>query len=442
MPKKINGKYIKEIFQTDSDYTEWFGYYNYDVFSRDGKKMLCNRATFEGRAITAEDSVELGWYNLDNGDWNSIGTTNSFNWQQGAMLQWLPGEENEGKVVYNKAIDNHFKTIIFDINTREERSVDFPVYCVTPDGKYSISLNYERSYWCRAYHYQSVVNGAYDVDIAEDDGIFKVDLSSGKVERILTIQEIVAVDADENFKEAKHWLEHVMLNREGSKIAFLHRFTYGVGYVTRLCVCDIDGKNLQVISGWRSYLWSHLGWITKDSFAIYSVKSNALMASYAAQMQNRNTSGYKRKKSLKAWLFGFAKKITPKFIKQLFQQSENGYKIYAKKSGFYVEADWYKQKVFQIDGHPSFTADGKYMITDSYPNKKGYQQLIIYNTQTKKHVMLAEFLAPLKGNPASCDLHPKFCANEKMLAVDSAFSGKHKMLAFELDWANIKGAIG
>lgn len=40
---------------------------------------------------------------------------------------------------------------------------------------------------------------------------------------------------------------------------------------------------------------------------------------------------------------------------------------------------------FDIDGHPSFTTDGSYMITDTYPDQKGIQRLIVYNIQTKKN---------------------------------------------------------
>ena len=81
------------------------------------------------------------------------------------------------------------------------------------------------------------------------------------------------------------------------------------------------------------------------------------------------------------------------------------------------------------------------MITDSYPDKHGYQRLMIYNIQTKKCLVLAKLLAPLSGTPASCDLHPKFCANGKFVAVDTAYSGKHKMIVFELIWSEIKRII-
>jgi hypothetical protein len=77
--------------------------------------MLCNRATFDARAITPEDTIDLGWYDITTGDWHFIDSTDSFNWQQGAMLQWMPNDGN--KVIYNISRDNHFKSlfVIFEM---------------------------------------------------------------------------------------------------------------------------------------------------------------------------------------------------------------------------------------------------------------------------------------------------------------------------------------
>ena len=47
MTKQVNEKYLRVLFETNSEYSEWFGYYNYDVISTDGTKMLCNRVNFD-----------------------------------------------------------------------------------------------------------------------------------------------------------------------------------------------------------------------------------------------------------------------------------------------------------------------------------------------------------------------------------------------------------
>lgn len=434
MDKQIDERYVNPIFETNSEYTEWFGYYNYDVMSRDGSKMLCNRASFDARAITADDTIELGYYEINSGEWHPIGTTDSFNWQQGAMLQWLPNDEN--KVIYNCSRNNHFKSVIHDIVTGEKRELDFPVYCITPDGRYSISLNYERSYWCRAYHYQSVRNPEYDVRVAQDDGIFKVDLQNNTVTRIVSIQDVIMMDALDDFKTAKHWLEHIMINQAGDRIVFLHRYSYGNAYSTRMFICDGDGNNLQLVDGWKENDWSHFGWKGDRAFVIYSVKKNAFQANYAKSVQKA-----KSKFSVMSIINWAVHLPGLRIIKDKLKPNMRYYKLYEEIDGKYSFVKNYDIKMFDIDGHPSFTEDGRYMITDSYPDEVGFQRLMIFDTVTMKGLIVGKLKAPLSGNPASCDLHPKLSFDGKYVVVDTAYTGKHHMILFELKWDAIKGKI-
>ena len=435
MTKHINEKYLRVLFETNTDYSEWFGYYNYDVVSADGTKMLCNRVNFDARAITSDDSIELGYYDITSGEWHHIGNSNSFNWQQGAMLQWMPNDPS--KVIYNTAIDNKFRSIIYDITDGSSRMIDYSTYCVTPDGKYSITLNYERSYWCRAYHYQSIKNPEYDVQVAADDGIFKVNLSNNSVERIVDINDVISMDSLEDFKNAKHWLEHIMINAAGDRIVFLHRYSYGNAYSTRMFICDINGNNLQIVSGWKENDWSHFGWKGNREFVIYSVKKNAFQANYAKSVQKA-----KSKFSLMSVVNWAVHLPGLRIIKDKLKPHERYYKLYKETKDGYVFVKNYDDKLFSIDGHPSFTSDGKYMITDSYPDSDGNQRLIIFNCETLKGVLVAKLAAPLSGNPASCDLHPKLSFGGKYLAIDTAYTGKHRMMLFEINWDAVKKVIG
>ena len=428
--------FVTKEFETNSKFfSEWFGYYNYDVIDVSGKKMLCGRVSFDGRSISSDDTVELGWYNIESGEWNYIGESDSFNWQQGAMLQWIPTERN--KVAFNCSNKNHFFTSIIDISSKEKRTIPFPVYCITPDGKQSISLNYERSYWCRAYHYAPIQNKKYDVDVAEDDGIFSVNLQTGYIKRIIAIQDVIKKDWDPCFANAKHWFEHIMINKSGTRIVFLHRFvTKGsLSYNTRICLSDIDGKNLKIIQGWKTKLWSHFGWKGNDSFVIYCQKRNKLQYEIAAKNEKKTNHGFKYV------IKTIVKKITPPFIREIFWPKKSFYEQYDFIDGEFIRTCVYDQRIFDIDGHPSFTKDGKYMITDSYPDKRGYQRLIIFNTETKKGIIVAKIFAPLSHTPASCDLHPKVCFNDTKIVVDTAYTGKHKMVLFNINWDVIRKKI-
>lgn len=136
MTKILLSDYIEKVFETNSkDYSEWFGYYNYDTLNYDQSKMLCNRAQFDGLKPERGMSIELGVYDISSGNWTYIGESDSWNWQQGAMLQWLLGKGNENKVIYNCTRNNHNVATIYDIKTHKQKEIDWAIYGITPDGK-------------------------------------------------------------------------------------------------------------------------------------------------------------------------------------------------------------------------------------------------------------------------------------------------------------------
>ncbi len=430
--KFINTKFVEEIFETiDYDYSIWFGYYNYDVLSSDGKKMLCNRAKFDSRHINSNDSIEVGYYDISNNKWNKIGTSSSFNWEQGALLQWVPNKIN--KVIYNDFDGEKFCSYICDILTGEKKKVDYPIYCVNFDGNSAITLNFERSYWCRAYHYQNVKNNKYNVNIASDDGVFNIDFNKNKIKRIISIQDIIHCDYDNDFYKAKHWVEHIMLSKDGSQLAFLHRLSFGGDYITRILVSNINGENLQIVPGWREYKYTHLGWDKKNRFIVYGNKMNRIESTYTQEISRNNINN-----SLKKQLLNIIKHYVPKKIKNVLKSYDNGYRIFEYNGNQFFIKNNLHSKYFNIDGHPSFTDDGKYIVTDTYPDDEGNQNLIVFNIETNKTILLAKLEATLRGNPASCDLHPKLCFKNTIIIVDTAYTGKHRMIALKPDWQKIK----
>ncbi|WP_320914067.1 hypothetical protein [Butyricimonas paravirosa] len=447
MLSKVGGvkfsKYLKLQFETNSDLVEWFGYYNYDTLDQSQTRMLCNRAEFEGVVPLKGMRIELGYYDISNGDWHRIGNSDSWNWQQGSMMQWIPGEGNENKVIYNCSKDNHLAAKICDVVTGEVKDLDWTIYGITPDGKKSITLEMERSRWCRAYHYKSVENLKQEGRIIDSDGIFELDLESNTRKRIISIQNIVNTDYRDYFNECKHWLEHIMINPSGTRFCFLHRFSpvnNVYKYQTRLCIANIDGSNLQIIDGWEKYRWSHFGWKSDSEFVIYTVHTGKIVSSYSklGAINEIQTPSINQKCGM---FFFKCIKLLPKSIRKKFKGRINYYQYYKLIDGKFSLVENWKKSFFDIDGHPSFTKDGRYMITDSYPDRKQYQRLIVFDSQTKKGLVLGKAFAALMNNPASCDLHPKLCLNNDFIVIDSAYDGKHHMLMFSLDWDKIKKKI-
>ena len=88
-PRMIGGQYF-------------FGYYDNRAFHPDGKLHLCHRVPFMDRLPTGEDECELGSLDMDTGVFSPVALTRSWNFQQGAMLQWNP--VNPDEIIYNDFI--------------------------------------------------------------------------------------------------------------------------------------------------------------------------------------------------------------------------------------------------------------------------------------------------------------------------------------------------
>ena len=89
----------------------WFGYYDKFQFDPTDRYVLAMGVGFEGRQPEANDEIAIGVIDIEDGDrWREIGTTTSWCWQQGCMLQWIPQSPNE--VIWNVRGDAAYLSLI------------------------------------------------------------------------------------------------------------------------------------------------------------------------------------------------------------------------------------------------------------------------------------------------------------------------------------------
>ena len=116
----------------------WRGYYDKLLFDPTNRLVLSNEVDFEGRSPAVDDAIRVGMIDTQSGDqWTEIGTTRAWNWQQGCMLQWLPGSEST--VLWNDRVDGAFVCHLLDVRTGARRTLPHPVYAVSPDGRHGIA---------------------------------------------------------------------------------------------------------------------------------------------------------------------------------------------------------------------------------------------------------------------------------------------------------------
>ena len=98
----------------------WFGYYDKLQFDPSSRFVLGNEVDFQGRSPEPDDEIRLGLVDLENHDrWTELARTRAWCWQQGCMLQWLPGSKTD--VIFNNRQANGFVSQILNTKTRKTK---------------------------------------------------------------------------------------------------------------------------------------------------------------------------------------------------------------------------------------------------------------------------------------------------------------------------------
>ena len=419
------------VFATDGRRSHFFGYYDKSPFSVDERRLLCHAVAFDGRAVLAEDIAEVGFWDIFGGSYTRLGETRAFNWQQGSMLQWLPGSDYS-QVIFNDRIDASFVAVIMDVNSGNRRILPTTIYSLTPDGRYALTPRFERLYYCRpGYCYEGIEQPRWNANLPPGDGIVLMDLHDGSQELIVETAALVQNRGLSSMNGATHYVEHIMVNPDGSNCIFFHRwFIENDSVVTRLYACSLDGTNLQLFPD--SGYYSHANWVSDDQFIIWGraigtyarVRRSVfatkwflspLLRFYRRHYHNPLVAKMKRRAALDAFLLFSVNNEPPTP----------------------VGAD-----VLVADGHPSICpGDRRFLLTDTYEDGQNYRHLILYNMDSGEAVELGRFFSPSRFNRTvfRCDLHPRWSPSGRMICIDTIRDGRRQMLV--LDVADVLGEL-
>lgn len=414
--------YVNLVFQTDPKKSHFFGYYDKSPLNQTAKRLLSHRVDFDGQNIRANDRAEVGFFNLLNDEWHPVGQTTAFNWQQGAMLQWL-GPDYQSRFIYNDQSGDHFISVIVDIDSGEKRTIPFPVYAVHPSSKSAIAVNFERHYYCRAYHYEGIRNEKWNCLLHPEDGLFKIDLDSGSSKLIIKTEDIAHINPLPQMAGASHWLEHVMWNPSGSRFIFLHRFGHGEYFKTRLYSADAVGKNLFPFPDMA--VISHMGWRNDTDFVVWAMPESTLRAAYRHAI-NRGGMASAALASTYRWARNYL--LPTKGAKKL----SRGMAAYMLMRDGSTEPKPLGFDVLVEDGHPTWTRDGRYMLTDTYEDEFNMRKLMLFDAELGELKELGKFYSPYNRCGYRCDLHPRFDHQEEKVVIDTAHSGRRKMLVLDI----------
>ncbi|MDO4569832.1 MAG: hypothetical protein Q4D38_05575 [Planctomycetia bacterium] len=370
----------------------WGAYYDQLHFDPSDRFVTGNEVDFQGRSPKPDDVIRVGLIDTsDKNRWTEIGTSCAWNWQQGPMLQWIPGRETfeEAEVIWNDREGDRFFSHVYSPHTGKYRELPGPAYVISPDGKFALYPDFARLNDTRpGYGYCGVSDRNASLAAPDDAGIWRMDLETGESRLIITFAQVADMAPPEGYsKGAKHWFNHLLIAPDSKRFLFLHRWrgkdekSY---WKTRLMTADADGGNIYVLNPHN--MTSHLVW--RD----------------------------------------------PKHVIAFARRPSHG-------DRFYVLEDQTQNdgvvghEIMKVDGHVSYLphTQQKWLLNDTYPDRNRIQRPFLFHIDTEETIPLGEFyLPPEFRGEWRCDLHPRSNRSGTKILIDSAHTGGRQIYMIDI----------
>ena len=352
----------------------YFGYYDKSPVNATDEYIAFLRVKDGSKP---KDNADICIMHIPTKETKIIGHTTTWNWQQGCMMQWVDKYilSFNGYNEENKSYVTHW----FDFKEQKEIGL-FPraAYSYNKDYTRFLSLNFHRlDLFAKGYGYPYSVD-----DMAEDkDGIWESDLSTGKTKLIVSLKQVKDYEP-KDYYDYQHYINHVAYTPDEQSIIFIHRWQKRGGeFVSRLLLYNINTKQLYTILD-NGHV-SHYCWKDNDTLLIYATDTNKRKGYMEVNIRTMTTHLYE---------------------------------------GLPTE-----------DGHPSYSKDSHWILTDTYPSWKRYQYLFLFDTRKKELKLLDKLWSPFRYfNDERCDLHPRWSLDGNYICVDNTQNGYRTIKVYKI----------
>lgn len=369
----------------------WFGYYDKLEFDPAGRLVLGMEVGFEHRSPKPDDEIRIGMVDLAAGDaWTDLGASTAWGWQQGCMLQWIPGSANE--VIWNDREDGSYVSRILDVHSGRQRTIPSPIYALGPDGSWAVSTDFRRLNDTRpGYGYPGIPDPNGDALAPDDEGIWRVDLATGGRELIFSIAQAAAIPNPHGETAGlKHYFNHLLVSPDGSRLIFLHRWRFprgsGRGFGTRMFTIGRDGSSPYVLDPYGRT--SHFIWRDPETVL--------------------------------AWA----------------SHPSHGEKFYLYRDRT-DQTEVVGTDAMPANGHCTYLPGNRWILNDTYPDENRLQHPYLYEVASGRRVPLGHFLSPPEYRGEwRCDTHPRCSPDGTKVVIDSPHGGEGRQL-YLIDIADI-----
>lgn len=356
----------------------FFGYYDKQQWDPSGRYVLGMQSTFHDRPVSASDTCVIGMIDTkSDGHFQPLAETSAWCWQQGCMLQWLPGTDS--KIIYNDRVADRFVAKIIDVTTGETRTIPRPIYSVSNDGKHALSLNFSRLAVKRpGYGYEGLADHWGHDPAPAEDGIYLIDIGTGNHHLLVDLATLAAHDSTDPMRRGSHRVNHLLFNPSATRFIFLHRWPIPdpKGFIgTRMYTANLDGTDRHLVPIDDA---SHFIWYGDDQILVWATT------------------------------------VAGEYYYLCRDQSS--------------EVKTFGEGVLTDNGHFSISPDGRWVLTDEYPDAEHLCPLILYRIADGTRFTIGQFYSqPELTGEIRCDLHPRWNRDGKTICFDSTHEGSRQM---------------
>lgn len=352
----------------------FFGFH--DKCPWDSQNQLVLAHKFDtGRPVGAlgVDSIEVGVFeDAGLGTFRVLGQTRSWNWQQGASLQWVGTTRT---CIFNDMEKGQPVARIVGADGVLKMVLLCHIASVSPNGKFALTSNFDLlGRGLAGYGYSVVGDGQSKVRVdPKEEGLQVVEVDSGRINRLLALEDLSGLARTIPEREGLQFLSHHLFSQNSQRFLFFH-WSQGKHRVaeTRLFSSDVRGEQIYCFPG---HEYSHIAWWDDQNVLCYCKPPD-------------------------------------------------------KQSGYYLAGDGVGTfrrvgaEFFKSDGHPHVSPNRRFFLTDTYPDRLRNQRMFVYDLAEDKGIVLLKARIPFYYSRANrCDFHPRWNRDGTLICFDSAHSG-------------------
>lgn len=373
------------------------GYYIHTFFdvcpwSPSGKYIVCLRLPFQDRIPTHEDNADICLIDLEEQTIETLYTTNGWAMQLGAHQCW---GRTDDTLYFNDKRDGKPVGVKYDLRTRTATLLEGPVYQVAPDESYALSpcqIRTNHTQW----GYGVTVAPEHDIvqpfGPSAEDGVYKVDLQTGKQSLLVNFAQIYEALPDKpSYEGGKFFGAHVKFNRQQTRIMFVVRWRHPEQPGKNMVVTfKPDGSDMAVAIPWQD-------WAKRGHHPDWHPDGDKVL-------MNLNSLG-------------------------------NGMQFY--EAGYDGSRPRTLVPGIPGSGHPSWSLDGRYIVTDAYPKEQLCDdglvpiRLIDVHEETERRICRMWTLGPINSE-LRVDPHPAWDRTSRQVCFVGAPDGNRQLFIADL----------